>query len=97
MTDISETIARAKWAADNAAGNFNTVIRISDLRALLDAAEAGVLRPATRETMQRIKDMGDERDARVRDAALEEAATLADHALQPGLAAAIRALKGRPT
>ena len=42
MTDISETIARAKWAADNAAGNFNTVIRISDLRALLDAAEAGV-------------------------------------------------------
>ena len=94
MTDISETIARLR---DTNPYQQRRSVKVTDLRALLDAAEAGVLRPATRETMQRIKDMGDERDARVRDAALEEAATLADHALQPGLAAAIRALKGRPT
>lgn len=48
----------------------------TNLAALLDAAEAGMKAPlpATKEAVQRIKDMGDERDARIRNEALEEAA-----------------------
>lgn len=108
MTDLAETIARVK--ADHAdtvavgAGSFRITTRAA--KALLDAAEAGMraAQPATREAVQRVKDMGDERAARARDAALEEAARVAE-AIDPEkpanwlharhkIAFVIRSLKG---
>lgn len=82
MTDIAETIARLKRYAEVHRAQDVVTIPQTDLAKVLDAAEAGMrsAQPATREAVQRVKDMGDERAARARDAALEEAAFVAEHA-----------------
>jgi hypothetical protein len=77
MTDITETIARWRRFPHLLTDSEVTLIDTGDLRALLDAAEAG---------------------ARARDAALEEAAVMAEsYIVKPGagwtLPTAIRSLR----
>lgn len=107
-TDIAETIARVKRYAEVHRAQDVVTIPQADLAKVLSAAEAGIAAPvpATREAMQRVMDIADRREASIRDAALEEAAKVAE-AVDPEkpanwlhprhkIAFAIRALRSKP-